>query len=121
MITHEHQWSVLEAFAKFGFQDGDGPNFSHDVGDALQDRGLQVELDTYGLHNYMVMSVTKPGTSEDPGWALEFDGYQVPEWNDLPIEVRQALFTLDPGLSPDIWREEANDTGLDIHTGPATV
>lgn len=55
------EWEWEEAFDKFGFGDGDGPNFTADVASAIQCKfGYVCEVDTWGMHNFMIKSVVDP-------------------------------------------------------------
>lgn len=59
------EWEWEEAFDKFGFGDGDGPNFTADVASAIQCKfGYVCEVDTWGMHNFMIMSVVDPKTQK---------------------------------------------------------
>lgn len=115
MIARTGSWSVLEAFAKFGFEDGDGDVQTDTVVGALETQGLQAEADSYGMHNWMIFKISKPHPHNTiPIWEMEFDGYHIPGWLDLPVEVRQAIVDLDPSMDLVQWRKEASDIGLDI-------
>lgn len=50
-------WEWEEAFDKFGFDDGDGPNFTDEVASFLRGLGYEVECDHWGIHNYMIFKV----------------------------------------------------------------
>lgn len=57
------EWQWEEAFDKFGFGDGDGPNSTREVAGAIQSKfGYECQLDTWGAHNFMIMSVVDPKT-----------------------------------------------------------
>ena len=59
------EWQWEEAFDKFGFGDGDGPNFTSEVAGAIQGKfGYECKLDTWGMHNFMIMSVVDPKTQK---------------------------------------------------------
>lgn len=67
------KWTWEEAFNKFGFNDGDGENFTFYVSSELEDYGAtNVLADTYGIHNYMIFEATINGTR------YEFSGYDDP-------------------------------------------
>jgi hypothetical protein len=63
MATFVTQWKWEEAFDKFGFGDGDGPNGTDFVASFIQSEGYTVVCDTYGLHNYLIFDVMKDGKS----------------------------------------------------------
>ncbi len=54
-------WDWTEAFAKFGFGDGDGQVETYEVEDVLIDAGYKVEVDSWGLHNTVITSIKKNG------------------------------------------------------------
>jgi len=87
-------WEWEEAFSKFGFDDGDGPNFTHIVEDLLYNLGWEVESDNWGSHNYMIMDLTGPN-GEKPMDGYEI-GYDCPH-TYLPIKLIQALDQKFPG------------------------
>ncbi len=46
-------WEVTEAFSKFGFEDGGGPDFTDEVVSAIEAAGLhRCRTQVWGLHNY---------------------------------------------------------------------
>ena len=91
-------WEITEAFLKFGFGDGDGPNFTHMVVAAIEASGpFRCRTQTWGLHNYVVEAIEK---EVEPGrWVtvVEFDGYALPAWGSLPKAVRDAMVALSDG------------------------
>ena len=63
MPTAHICWEWEEAFDKFGFGDGDGPNFTSDVAAAIQSKfGYECHLDSWGIHNFLIMCITDPKT-----------------------------------------------------------
>ena len=54
-MTFELTWE--EAFDKFGYGDGDGPNGTSAVQDALEEIGYIPEAYTWGMHNYMIHDI----------------------------------------------------------------
>lgn len=56
-------WTWGEAFSKFGFGDGDLWNGTHEVGGEIESLGYEVECDTWGCHNYMIVDIKKDGKS----------------------------------------------------------
>lgn len=59
MPKSEIEWTWEEAFYKFGFGDGDGPNFTDVVIGVLDDLGYQAEAERWGMHNYMIQRLEK--------------------------------------------------------------
>ena len=51
------EWEWEEAFEKFGFGDGDGPNFTDEVAEYLEELGYKAECGTAGMHNYMIFNL----------------------------------------------------------------
>ena len=60
-------WHWEEAFQKFGFGDGDGWNGTHLVGGALMDLGYSYEAETAGMHNCIIVRLSKDGQEVDLG------------------------------------------------------
>lgn len=57
------EWQWEDAFDKFGFDDGDGPNFTDEVADAIRGEfGYACDCRPWGIHNYMIRAVTVPAT-----------------------------------------------------------
>lgn len=56
-------WEWEEAFSKFGFGDGDMWNGTHEVEGEIESLGYDVECDTWGIHNYMIVDIKKDGKS----------------------------------------------------------
>ena len=92
------EWEITEAFAKFGFDGGDGPNFTGFVQAAIEGAGPYVcEASSYGSHNYMIFSIWEAGGGDEP--VAVFDGYDLPAWDSLPEAIRDALVALNDGDS----------------------
>ena len=97
-------WEITEAFSKFGFGDGDGPNFTNKVVAAIEAAGpYRCRTQPWGLHNYAIEAIeeeVEPGT-----WVTvtEFDGDERPPWGSLPEPVRERLVALNDG-EPLAWR-----------------
>ena len=91
-------WEISEAFLKFGFGDGDGPNFTHEVVAAIETAGpYRCRTQTWGLHNYAIEVIeeeVEPGTWEA---VAEFDGYDLTPWDSLPEAIRGTLIVLNGG------------------------
>ena len=89
-------WQWEEAFDKFGFGDGDGANFTHEVEDFLQGLGWDAVPDCWGIHNYMIMELTGPN-GEKPMADCNV-GYDCPR-TYLPKELIEKLDEEFPPLS----------------------
>ncbi len=107
MPTETVHWEVLEAFAKFGFDDGDGLIKTDVVVDALRVQGFECSA-FGGLHNTWI------GRVEGHGWGHDFDGYKMPTWDQLPLGFQQALKDIDPDMDEDFYDRTAADVGLDF-------
>jgi len=87
------EWGWEEAFYKFGFGDGDGPNFTEEVANFLMGEGYDVDCRTWGMHNYMIMDIKRDGVSIMPDEAEHSTfqvGYSDPrEW--LPKDLIKKL------------------------------
>ncbi|MCY4639401.1 MAG: hypothetical protein OXC94_03555 [Chloroflexi bacterium] len=94
-------WEIKDAFSKFGFGDGDGPNFTAEVAAAIEAAGLyRCRTQAWGLHNYAIETIEE---EVEPGiWVTvaEFDGYTLPTWTSLRQPIRKALVALNDGESP---------------------
>ncbi|MDD4986999.1 MAG: hypothetical protein PHQ43_14740 [Dehalococcoidales bacterium] len=81
-------WEWVEAFDKFGFNDGDGLVFTDDVVSFLKTQGYECACCS-GIHNYMICEVAKDGQT----W--EFSGYPDEDEENprrlLPPELVKAL------------------------------
>ncbi len=93
-------WEIAEAFLKFGFGDGDGPNFTGEVAAAIEAAGpYRCRTQTWGLHNYAIEAIKEEVESGRWVTVAEFDGYTLPPWVGLPLPVRNALLHLNDGRS----------------------
>ncbi len=85
------QWQWEEAFDKFGFNDGDGQVETYQVENVLTDAGYDVQTQTWGMHNTLIVSVKKDGleliSSDDPNVDI---GYSDPR-SYLPKTIIQLL------------------------------
>ena len=98
----EHGWPtnapLVEAFLKFGYDDGEGANFTNHVAVAIERRGIACRTDWNGPHNYMIFALE---TEREFGvWepVVEFTGGELPPFAELPEEARAALSGLDPEI-----------------------
>ena len=84
-------WDWEDAFDKFGFDDGDGDNYTGDVELALQDAGFETDSIQFGLHNLVIHRIARDGIEyirkADRGFAL---GYDCPR-SYLPAEIVALL------------------------------
>lgn len=96
-------WETTEAFSKFGFEDGDGPNFTDEVVSAIEAAGpYRCRTGIQGMHNYAIETVEEEVAPEEWVRVAEFDGYALPPWESLPEPVRDALVALNDG-EPPAW------------------
>lgn len=52
-------WDWTEAFAKFGFNDGDGQVETWQVETVLAEAGYQVQVEGWGMHNTVITSIKR--------------------------------------------------------------
>ena len=81
-------WQWEDAFDKFGFGDGDGANFTHEVEDFLLKHGWTAVADWWGIHNYMIIELTGPNGEKPMADAVV--GYDNPR-EYLPKELIDKL------------------------------
>lgn len=79
-------WEWEEAFNKFGFDDGDGPNFTNEVVMFINYLGYLAEPENWGIHNYMIMSI------------LDKDGNELMDENKIRIGYDDPRDYLPPEL-----------------------
>ena len=95
---------ITDAFSRFGFDDGDGLNFTDEVVAAIEAVGpYRCQTDAQGLHNYAIEAIDEQVAPGRWGRIAEFDGYSLPEWARLPEALRDALVALNNG-EPIAWR-----------------
>jgi len=87
-------WEWEEAFCKFGFGDGDGPNFTNVIADHINKLGYEAEPFHWGIHNYMIQRILDPN-GDDLMEGINV-GYDCPR-TYLPIKLIQALDQEFPG------------------------
>ncbi|MCG7870513.1 MAG: hypothetical protein JAZ11_00235 [Candidatus Thiodiazotropha lotti] len=70
-------WDWTEAFAKFGFNDGDGQIETWQVENILLAAGYEVTVDNRGPHNTLITSVKKDGVEllpfDNPDYRFGYD------------------------------------------------
>ena len=96
-------WEITDAFSKFGFEDGDGLNFTDEVVAAIEAAGpYRCRTQIWGLHNYGNETIEEEVAPGDWVPVAGFDGYELPPWKSLPEPVRDALVALNDG-EPLTW------------------
>ena len=97
-----YYWRWEEAFAKFGFRDGDGQVETWQVEQVLTEAGYNVTVEGWGMHNTVITSIKKEGREyiphDDP--AIRF-GYDDPR-NYLPDQIVQLLDQALPAEGAEI-------------------
>jgi len=89
-----YHWS--HAFAKFGFDDGNGSIGTHDVSSALEKAGYSVRYARWNLHNIIIFSIQKDGIEYIPRDNSNYRiGYDDPK-KYLPVEILSLLDTAFP-------------------------
>ncbi len=70
-------WDWTEAFAKFGFGDGDGQVETWQVEAVLVEAGYDIKVEEWGLHNLVIMSIKKDGEElipyDNPAYTFGYD------------------------------------------------
>jgi hypothetical protein len=59
-------WDWTEAFAKFGFNDGDGQVETWQVEAVLSEAGYETTVEGWGMHNTVIISIRKDGAEQIP-------------------------------------------------------
>ena len=97
-------WEITEAFSKFGFGDGDGPNFTDDVVAAIEAAGpYRCQTGVQGLHNYAIEAIEEHVAPNEWAPVAVFEGYTLPPWQGLPEAIRIALVARNDG-EPVTWQ-----------------
>ena len=97
-------WDITDAFLKFGFDDGDGPNFTDEVVSTIKAAGpYRCRTRDGGLHNYSIEAIEEKVSPDRWVRVAEFDGYALPPWESLPEAIRDALVGLNGRVAP-MWR-----------------
>lgn len=81
-------WAWEDAFDKFGFGDGDGVVMTADVIAVLDQAGYDAVSHKWGLHNEVIVSITKDGVEQIPATAQS--GYDDPR-QYLPASIIALL------------------------------
>ena len=89
-----YHWYWEEAFAKFGFGDGDGQVETWQVEEVLKSAGYEVVTEDWGCHNLVIMSIKRDGKDLIPRNCIRF-GYDNPR-GYLPGEIVALLDTALP-------------------------
>jgi hypothetical protein len=84
-----YNWYWEEAFAKFGFGDGDGPVQTWRVEEALRQGGYEPHSSDWGMHNTVIQCIFKDGADLIPHRHIQF-GYDNPR-DYLPREIIALL------------------------------
>ena len=88
---HRYHWEWVEAFSKFGFNDGDGIIGTWLIADILAREGYAINIGKWGVHNIMISSLRKNGTEFMPDALTDYRiGYDNPHLY-LPIEIIKLL------------------------------
>ncbi|MGH1378973.1 MAG: hypothetical protein ACRBB3_09155 [Alphaproteobacteria bacterium] len=84
-------WEWVEAFSKFGFNDGDGMIGTWLVADILARKGYALNIGKWGVHNIMISSLRKNGTEFMPDALTDYRiGYDNPR-TYLPSHIIELL------------------------------
>lgn len=86
-----YHWHWVEAFYKFGFNDGDGEVHTEDIAKELQEHGYEVWIGKWGAHNVIIYSIRKDGIEIMPVSNSKYCiGYDDPR-DYLPSEITSLL------------------------------
>ena len=76
--SSDYYWNWEEAFDKFGFNDGDGQVETWTVEGVLVKAGYEVEVNGWGMHNTVIVSIKREGKElislDDPEVQFGYDG-----------------------------------------------
>ncbi len=90
------EWSWVEAFEKFGFEDGDGLVMTEHVAAALRTHGYTVEIEPWGCHNVTIRSIKTKRQKELIPEGINY-GYDDPR-EYLPMHIVKLLDNAFPEL-----------------------
>ena len=84
-------WDWTEAFAKFGFDDGDGQVETGQVEAILSEAGYKVTVEEWSMHNVVITSIMKEGVEYVPYRNHQYTfGYDDPR-DYFPLEIVYLL------------------------------
>lgn len=94
----KYHWHWVEAFYKFGFNDGDGDVHTEKIVNALCELGYDVLKNRWGLHNTIIYSIRKNEIEILPINNRKYSiGYDDPR-NYLPREIIDYLNEIFPAI-----------------------
>ena len=97
--SHSYHWEWVEAFSKFGFDDGDGHVKTYLVSFVLQKAGYAVRIGKWLAHNEIIFSISKDGIDYLPNIGSGFtSGYDHP-YKVLPRKIIELLDKAFPPTS----------------------
>ena len=91
-------WEWQDAFSKWGFMDGDGWNGTHLVSEFIESLGYEVECDTWGIHNYLILDIREKIVGTDATVSILFNpnnkvGDDLDDWNDECRKRMRAYYS----------------------------
>ena len=92
------EWDLRDAFNKWGFEDGgSNRNYTGDVAVEIEELGYEVECDSWGMHNYVIVEIKRIEGEENIYGGdndLHLVGYDDDRTfaNTLPQDICQALW-----------------------------
>jgi len=93
---NSYHWS--HAFAKFGYDDGDGNIETIRIAQLLESKGYRVKYARWNLHNMIIFSIEKDGIEYMPRNTSKYlIGYDDPQ-KYLPVEILTLLNTEFPSV-----------------------
>lgn len=92
-----HSWNWEEAFDEHGFNDGYHPVKTEQIEEALREAGYDVDSDTFGMLNTIIVTIQKNGVEQIPG-SVKL-GYENPR-DYLPNEIVSRLDESFPSYKP---------------------
>jgi len=96
---HKYNWEWIEAFSKFGFDDGDDPIETWNVATVLENTGYKTKLWKWGVHNWLIISLVKNGLEFMPVGNSQYRvGYDHPH-EYLPEKIIKLLDKAFPTTS----------------------
>ena len=87
----DYHWLWREAFDKFGFNDGDGQVETWQVEAVLVEAGYEVTVESWGIHNTVIISIKRDGQElmpyANPAFSINYDNPH----DYLPVEIVALL------------------------------